>query len=166
MALLHPIILDKYMIYFDNLICVRIDPCNSRMIELVYKDAQSLMLDREIYWDDLASKIPLGLIWYPYNSMWINDFYICHLERIWDKKRRVFYVGTRVSQIGEIREYNIDNFEELLNSRYDLSVSSTISERQETQDLINSLLDQGLNELDLNLPDMGIYFNEQLNKEN
>lgn len=138
--------LDNFLIYFDQVLVIRWYPKDYSMLEIVYTNAPSLKLNRQEYWNRLADLVPPSLLWYPNNNMWVNDGFICSVEKRWDSKKKTYFLITSVAFYGEIREYGFTDFDELLDSRYVESLNSTFVEKQEIQQLINVELTQDISQ--------------------
>lgn len=147
--------LDNFMLYFDRIVCIQRVPQDFHRMEILYHDGHKIRLDRQAYWNTIASILPPCMLWYPYNNLWINDMFINFIEKIWDDNSQSYYLKTKVDTLGDIIEHGISDFEALLSSRYIESKTSTYAEKEEIQDLIDG-------QVNLELPDLTEIFNDQL----
>lgn len=190
MSTLNPIRIDRYTLYLDSLITITIDHDQPEFYKLTYSDGETLQLERSLK-DELAANLPQNFL--PYVEMWINDNFIMSFDSTWDKRLQRPVLITTVRLIGEIREYGtLEEIETLITQRIEQSTGALLSDNSEVENkisetvtpvvegIVQPIVTQQITDTvepiiqqqvttevssQINLGDMGAFFNNQLNQQ-
>lgn len=186
MSNLNPIQLERYVIYLDSLVLIKIDEQDPRFYTLLYLDGETLKLPRS-FEPQISSMLPSGFL--PYTEMWINDTFIYYFNVTWEIKKDSQVLITKVRNFGEVREYGTyDDLQDLMATRLTRSSGSLINSPDEINQaiteqvtpvvsqvvqqtiqttvtpIVNQSVSTALTE-QLNITSLDDFFNNQLNAE-
>lgn len=149
MSLLHPIRIDRYVLYLDKLTIIKIDDENPNFYKCHFIDMDTLHLLRS-YKDELEAKLPSCFM--RYEEMWINDFNLKYMDSTWDTERNKAVLITkfrRSAGISQIVEYGtLEEINAKMEQRIQQSISSLLTYADEigasTQTVVEPIIQEAV----------------------
>ena len=101
MSVLHPIRLDRYVLYLDKIVAIKLDDKDTRYYKFMYSDGENVHIPRK-WRDRMLSMLPPCFFYYPSYDMWVHDSYIRYLDITSDNKNNRFSLYTSFKMVDGI----------------------------------------------------------------
>lgn len=185
MSTLNPIRIDRYVLYLDSLVMIAIDEQQPEFYRLTFSNGEWIHLLRS-HESDLQTLLPANFL--SYEQRWINDNFIMNFDLTWDKTLKRLVLITKIRGMGEVREYGAENIlnalidarvlqstNALLSNDDEITQSVTTAATPVVQQIVQPIVEQTVTQTvapiveqqvaeQVNVGDMGQFFNSQLNQ--
>lgn len=133
MPVLNPIKIDRFTLYLDRVVAIRVLEKDIDWMEAVFSDRSTMLFHRSIWNDDIYAQFPKTFVRFDLNNLWVNDNFIHYSEKIWSTRQHKYILRTKVEVLGLLDEYIPNNLDEVYDQRLVTAIASLIPEPQEVQ---------------------------------
>ncbi len=161
MSNLNPIQIDRYVLYLDNLVLIKLDATNANFYILYFSNGETMQLAQSLK-DQLTALLPPSFL--PYADMWVNDSFVHYLDLSVDLENQSHVITTKMHGIDfEIKEYGLEaDLSALITSRIALSSNASINTTNEVSGIVATSITDRVAPVAIQLNNLGDYFNNLL----
>lgn len=165
MSNLNPIQIDRYTLYLDRIVIVKISEADPTLYDVIFRNGSKLQILRQ-FKVELETKLPISFL--RYDEAWVSDQFVLYMEITWDARKRAPFLLTVLEGYGRIKEYgSLEELQALRDARFDASSAAQINTSSEITTIVTDEIDSQVPPIVDQKVDQFNYaalFNNQLNQ--